>query len=282
MQPLGDLSFLDLLPQRGENHNNFVSFLNDQFILMNYSGRYLIFDLKGQFQGKITFNGTGEGFDEKQLKLTNVSDSGKFFVFEGPRFLTKAEKQASKEKKKAKKDAKKKMKKEAKKGGLEALVADIGLNAQAQADKAAKRAEKNKSGGKKAPLFYIFKLETKTHMNGQISWCFESFKTQLFPLIEDYVKLATTQIIDYKGILSQCSIKAHKHVGEERELEVIVRNYKSEDIRPKQATDQQRSFFSFGSIMEESPESTELYRLAFSSILRQAKERVLQGKIAAE
>ena len=58
MQPLGDLSFLDLLPQRGENHNNFVSFLNDQFILMNYSGRYLIFDLKGQFLGKIAFNGT--------------------------------------------------------------------------------------------------------------------------------------------------------------------------------------------------------------------------------
>ena len=119
-------------------------------------------------------------------------------------------------------------------------------------------------------------------MTGQMSWCFETFKTQLFPLIEDYVKLATTQVIDYKGILSQCSIKAHKHVGDERELEIIVRNYKSEDARPKQNNDQQRSFFSFGAIMEESPESTELYRMAFSSIARQAKERVLQGKIAAE
>lgn len=104
MQPLGDLSFLDLLPQRGENNNNFVSFVNDQFILMNYSGRYLIFDLKGQFHGKITFNGSSEGFDEKQIKLVNVSDSGKFFVFEGPRFQTKEEKKASKEKKKQKKD----------------------------------------------------------------------------------------------------------------------------------------------------------------------------------
>ena len=86
MQPLGDLSFLDLLPQRGENNNNFVTFVSDQFILMNYSGRYLIFDLKGSFQGKITFCNTKEGFDEKQVKLVNVSDSGKFFVFEGPRF----------------------------------------------------------------------------------------------------------------------------------------------------------------------------------------------------
>jgi len=69
-----------------------VSFLSDEFIMMNYSGRYLVFDLKGSFQGKILFNGTTEGFDEKQLKLMNVSDSGKFFVFEGPRFQTKAEK----------------------------------------------------------------------------------------------------------------------------------------------------------------------------------------------
>lgn len=86
MQPLGDLSFLDLLPQRGENNNNFTTFVSDELILMNYSGRYLIFNLKGSFQGKIQFNNTLEGFDEKQLKLVNVSDSGKFFVFEGPRF----------------------------------------------------------------------------------------------------------------------------------------------------------------------------------------------------
>lgn len=128
-------------------------------------------------------------------------------MFEGPRFLTKAEKAASKEKKKQKKDEKKRMKKEAKKGGLNGMVADIGMNALAQAEKAAKKAEKNKSGGKKAPLFYIFKLETKTTMTGQMNWCFETFKTQLFPLIEDFVKLSTTQVIDYKGVLSQCSIK---------------------------------------------------------------------------
>lgn len=65
MQPLGDLSFLDLLPQRGENNNNFVTFLDDQHIFLNYSGRYLIFDLKGQFLGKIQFTGMNDGFDEK-------------------------------------------------------------------------------------------------------------------------------------------------------------------------------------------------------------------------
>ena len=107
MQPLGDLSYLDLLPQRGENNNNFVTFYGDNFILMNYSGRYLVFDLKGSFQGKVSFNIKSEGFEEKQIKLVNVSDSGKFFVFEGPRFLTNEEKKAAKEKKKAKKEEKK-------------------------------------------------------------------------------------------------------------------------------------------------------------------------------
>jgi hypothetical protein len=112
MQPLGDLSFLDLLPQRGENNNNFVTFVSEQFILMNYSGRYLIFDLKGSFQGKIQFNAESDGFNETQVKLVNVSDSGKFFVFEGPRFQTKAEQIASKEKKKLRDKDKKNDKKD--------------------------------------------------------------------------------------------------------------------------------------------------------------------------
>ena len=40
-----------------------------------------------------------EGFNEAALKLVNVSDSGKFFVFKGPRFLSKAERDAAKAKK---------------------------------------------------------------------------------------------------------------------------------------------------------------------------------------
>jgi len=103
MQPLGDLSYLDLLPQRGENNNNFVTFLTDQHVMVNYSGRYLIFNLKGQFIGAVHFTGTTEGFRGDQVKLVNVSDSGKYFVFEGPRFLTKAEKEEQKRLKKEKK-----------------------------------------------------------------------------------------------------------------------------------------------------------------------------------
>lgn len=89
MQPLADLSFIDLLPQRGENNKNFVSFLDAEHIMVNYSGRYLIFDLKGVFKGAVKFNSSQEGFHSDQLKLVCVSDSGKFFIFEGPHFLTK-------------------------------------------------------------------------------------------------------------------------------------------------------------------------------------------------
>lgn len=103
MQPLGDLSFIDLLPQRGENNNNFITILNESHIMVNYSGRYLIFDLKGAFQGQVNFQ-ANEGFQSKLVKLKNVSDSGKFFVFEGPRFKSKVERDAAKEKKKKKKE----------------------------------------------------------------------------------------------------------------------------------------------------------------------------------
>jgi len=117
MQPLGDESYIDLLPQRGTNNNNFVSFINDKNILMNFSGRYLIFNLKGQFSGQVTFTNTKEGFRGDQIKLVEVSDSGKFFVFEGPRFLTKEEKEAKKIKKKARKENKKQDKKDKKAAG---------------------------------------------------------------------------------------------------------------------------------------------------------------------
>lgn len=51
-------------------------------------------------------------------------------------------------------------------------------------------------------------------MNGQMKWNFMPFTTDLFPLIEDYVKFATTQTINYKGELSQCLVKGHRTNGE--------------------------------------------------------------------
>ena len=53
MQPLGDLSYMDILPQRGENHNNYITFISEHYILANFGGRFLIFDLKGHFQGPV-------------------------------------------------------------------------------------------------------------------------------------------------------------------------------------------------------------------------------------
>ena len=114
-----------------------------------------------------------------------------------------------------------------------------------------------------------------------MKWNFVPFKTKLFPLVEDYVKLTTTQSMNYKGQLSQCTVKNHRHEGESRELEIVVSNYKSEDVRPKAAV-AERSLFSFGAILEESPESTELYRISFSAAARAEKESVLNGKISAE
>jgi len=73
-------------------------------------------------------------------------------------------------------------------GGLAGIVAGMSLQTELAAEKTAKKTDKLKSGGKKAPQFYIFKLETRTLMTGQMKWNFMPFTTNLFPLIEDFVK----------------------------------------------------------------------------------------------
>lgn len=174
MQPLADESYIDLLPQRGSNNNNFVSFINDKNIMMNFSGRYLIFNLKGQFSGQVTFTNTKEGFRGDQIKLVEVSDSGKFFVFEGPKFLTKEEKEAKKKKKKARKENKKQDKKDKKAAGglgMASIMSRV-QDAKKKDDKEKGKDSKNQSGGKKAPVFYVFKLENKTNIQGKVKWTF--------------------------------------------------------------------------------------------------------------
>lgn len=210
-----------------------------------------------------------------------MSDSGKFFVFEGPRFQTKEEQKASKEKKKLRKEKKKQAKKDKKKdkgdkGG------ETKEEKKAKEDaKAKKKAEKTQSGGKKAPRFYIFRLEVRSMITGQTKWSFVPFTTQLFPLVEDYIKVGTTQTINYKGMLSQCTVKGHRHDGLIRKLEIVVKNYKSQDTRKKEVV-QERSLFSFGSVEPESPESQELYMFDFDSRAKLAKDEVLARKIASE
>ena len=48
----------------------------------------------------------------------------------------------------------------------------------------------------------IVKLETRTTMTGEMQWYFEPFTTKLFPIIEDFAKLGTTQRMNYNGELS--------------------------------------------------------------------------------
>ena len=48
LQPLGDASFLDILPQYGKNNNNFMTFLSDDRILVRYAGNFIVLDTKGR------------------------------------------------------------------------------------------------------------------------------------------------------------------------------------------------------------------------------------------
>ena len=66
---------------------------------------------------------------------------------------------------------------------------------------------KFKSGGKKAPVFYIFKLNVETRLNGSTVWSFEPFDTALYPWIEPEIRNTVTQRIDYTGCVSQCLLK---------------------------------------------------------------------------
>ena len=81
-----------------------------------------------------------------------MSDSGKFFVFRGPHFYSKEEKEVLKRKRKNSKKEEKVV----------------------------------ESGGKKAPRFYIFKLVQRQKLSGD-EWVFMPYSTGLFPFIEERI-----------------------------------------------------------------------------------------------
>ena len=58
------------------------------------------------------------------------------------------------------------MKKDKKKSMVDSILANTTMSVAKQAKALAKKADKKKSGGKKAPLFYIFKLESRTSITG--------------------------------------------------------------------------------------------------------------------
>lgn len=138
MQPLADLSYMDLLPQHGENNNNFVTFVDEEHVMINYGGQYLIFNQRGFFVQRLEF-GKEQPFRPEIATLVSVSDSGKYFLFQGPHFLTEEER---KEKKKQQEENKK-----------------------AQAEKTAAPkgdADKQKHAGQREQFFYVFKLESSS------------------------------------------------------------------------------------------------------------------------
>ena len=47
-----------------------------------------------------------------------------------------------------------------------------------------KKEGKKASGGKKAPRFYVFKLEQTTNFIGKTTWKFIPYENKLYPMIE--------------------------------------------------------------------------------------------------
>jgi len=153
-------------------------------------------------------------------------------------------------------------------------------------DKAADKLEKKDndkfaSGGKKADIFYVFNLRMDTKLSGATDWSFVPYETTLFPWIEPNIKSTMTQRIDFSGVLSQCLIKSTESAGEEREMTIVVKNYKSQN--PKQdAVEQDLGMFGFRNILPENPESEERYRISFNAHSHLDKKVVLERKILNE
>lgn len=59
------------------------------------------------------------------------------------------------------------------------------MNAVDTVEKANKKSDALKSGGKKADIFYVFKMECRTRLTGEMDWIFQPYKTELFPFVED-------------------------------------------------------------------------------------------------
>ena len=125
---------------------------------------------------------------------------------------------------------------------------------------------KKASGGKKAPQFYVFKLDKKKSLDGRTTWKFVLHKTDkacIYPYIEPHKKQVLTQRIDHNGVLSQCIVEKSflDHHGHQQ-MELLVKVYMCEDSAalPKY---QARGLFDFGPDVEQSMYSEERYRIHF-------------------
>ena len=82
-------------------------------------------------------------------------------------------------------------------------------------------------------------------MDGSTTWSFEPYETKLYPWIEPDKRKTTTQRIDYTGCVSQCLIETKQPNLDERQMSIVVNNYKSQDPN-NEAEQRDRGMFSFG------------------------------------
>lgn len=86
------------------------------------------------------------------------------------------------------------------------------------------------------------------------------FQNELFPLIEPDKRLSTTQRIDYRGMLTQCTVKAGRAHDGQRDLQIYVKNYESQS--PDQPVEQEGGGL-FSSFTRQDPASSEKYCITF-------------------
>lgn len=95
------------------------------------------------------------------------------------------------------------------------------------------------------------------------------YENALYPYVERALKVNTTQRIDFKGKLTQCTITKSETKGDTRVLEVEVRCYQSHLAnKQKKATHNRSLFFGSSEPVETNPMSTERYRLEFDAASR--------------
>ena len=53
LKPRAELSFIDILPTGDGKHCIFSSYIDDEYILTRYSGRFFVFHHKGKYLGQV-------------------------------------------------------------------------------------------------------------------------------------------------------------------------------------------------------------------------------------
>ena len=201
LKPLADLSYIDVLPQFKENHNNFSSYIDQEHILVRHSGRFFVFHHDGRYCGQAPFAHMEPAFRQEQLDIVCISDTMKYFAFEGPNFAARERKEKKGHKKGGKKEEETKKegeskKEEAKKGG--GLLGGL-LSAKAEAEAAE---EKKKSSAKK--LLYVFKLEKVVSglFAKKASWKFVEQDMKLSWIENPETRHRTRHSIDHNGVFT--------------------------------------------------------------------------------